>query len=120
FRRVLFRSWVEAAKGERLWDALMEAGRPYDITPTGMLALDVARIEAGLILADVDYLGARKALIPSQTYSPYEIGLGRLVNLEKAPFIGQAALKRIGREGPPRQLVGLDVDWDDVERLNDE
>ena len=112
--------WVEAAQALRLWDALMEAGRPYDITPTGMLALDVARIEAGLILADVDYLGARKALIPSQTYSPYEIGLGRLVNLEKAPYIGQAALKRIAREGPPRQLVGLDVSWDDVERLHDE
>jgi len=112
--------WVEAAQAVRLWDALMEAGRPYDITPTGMLALDVARIEAGLILADVDYLGARKALIPSQTYSPYEIGLGRLVNLEKAPYIGQAALKRIAREGPPRQLVGLDVSWDDVERLHDE
>jgi aminomethyltransferase len=98
----------------------MEAGRPYDITPTGMLALDVARIEAGLILADVDYLGAKKALIPSQTYSPYEIGLGRLVNLEKAPFIGQAALRREAREGPRRQLVGLDVDWNDVERLHDE
>ena len=112
--------WVEAAQALRLWDALMEAGRPYDITPTGMLALDVARIEAGLILADVDYLGARKALIPSQTYSPYEIGLGRLVNLEKAPYIGQAALKRIARDGPPRQLVGLDVSWDDVERLHDE
>jgi len=112
--------WVEAGKAVPLWDALMEAGRPYDLTPTGMLALDVARIEAGLILADVDYLGARKALIPSQRYSPYEIGLGRLVNLEKAPFIGQAALRRVAREGPPRRLVGLEVDWNDVERLHDE
>jgi aminomethyltransferase len=112
--------WVEASKAVLLWDALMDAGRPYDITPTGMLALDVARIEAGLILADVDYLGARKALIPSQRYSPYEIGLGRLVNLEKAPFIGQAALRRVAREGPPRLLVGLEVDWNDVERLHDE
>ncbi len=112
--------WVEAGKAVPLWDALTEAGRPYDLTPTGMLALDVARIEAGLILADVDYLGARKALIPSQRYSPYEIGLGRLVNLEKAPFIGQAALRRVAREGPPRVLVGLEVDWNDVERLHDE
>jgi len=112
--------WVEAGKAVPLWDALTEAGRPYDLTPTGMLALDVARIEAGLILADVDYLGARKALIPSQRYSPYEIGLGRLVNLEKAPFIGQAALRRVAREGPPRRLVGLEVDWNDVERLHDE
>jgi aminomethyltransferase len=112
--------WVDAGKAERLWDALMEAGRPYDITPTGMLALDVARIEAGLILLDVDYVGAKKALIPSQTYSPYEIGLGRLVHLDKAPFIGQAALRRTANEGPPRQLVGLEVDWPDLERLYDE
>jgi aminomethyltransferase len=112
--------WVDASHAVRLWDALMEAGRPFDITPTGMLALDVARIEAGLILADVDYLGARKALIPSQRYSPYEIGLGRLVNLEKAPFIGLAALRREAREGTRRLLVGLDVDWNDVERLHDE
>jgi aminomethyltransferase len=98
----------------------MEAGRPYDITPTGMLALDVARIEAGLILADVDYVGAKKALIPSQKYSPFEIGLGRLVDLDKEPYIGQAALRREMKAGSPRQLVGLDVDWSDVERLYEE
>jgi aminomethyltransferase len=112
--------WVEAERGEKVWDALMEAGRPYDITPTGMLALDVARIEAGLILLDVDYVGVKKALIPSQTYTPYEIGLGRLVQLDKAPFIGQAALRRVARDGPPRQLVGLEVEWPDLERLYDE
>jgi aminomethyltransferase len=112
--------WVEAEKAVALWDALTEAGRPYDITPTGMLALDVARIEAGLLLLDVDYVGARKALIPSQKYSPYEIGLGRLVNLEKAPFIGQPALRREAQEGPARQLVGLEVDWSDLERLHEE
>jgi len=112
--------WAEAAQGEKIWDALMEAGRPYDITPTGMLALDVARIEAGLILLDVDYVGVKKALIPSQAYTPYEIGLGRLVHLEKAAFIGQGALRRVARDGPPRQLVGLEVDWPDLERLYDE
>jgi aminomethyltransferase len=108
------------SRAEALWDALIAAGRPYDITPTGMLALDVARIEAGLILLDVDYVGAKKALIPSQTYSPFEIGLGRSVHLEKAPFIGQAALKREAKTGPPRQLVGLEVDWPDLERLHEE
>jgi aminomethyltransferase len=109
--------WADAQDAVRLWDRLMQAGAPYDITPTGMLALDVARIEAGLILLDVDYTGVKKALIPSQAYSPYEIGLGRLVTLDKAPFIGQAALRREAARGPARQLVGLDVDWDDLERL---
>jgi hypothetical protein len=108
--------WVPWDKGEAVWDALMEAGRPYDITPTGMLALDVARIEAGLILLDVDYVSSRKALIPSQQYSPYEIGLGRLVNLEKSPYIGQQSLRAEAKKGPARQLVGLEVDWDDLDR----
>jgi aminomethyltransferase len=98
----------------------MQAGRPHDITPTGMLALDVARIEAGLILLDVDYVSARKAVIASQRYSPYEVGLGRLVQLDKAPFIGQAALRREAEQGPKRQLVGLELLWDDVERLHEE
>jgi aminomethyltransferase len=109
--------WVAADQALPLWDALMDAGRPYDITPTGMLALDVARIEAGLILLDVDYTSAKKALIPSQKYSPYEIGLGRLVNLKKAPYVGLSALRREASAGAPRELVGLDVSWDDVERL---
>ncbi len=112
--------WVDAARAEALWDALMRAGRPYDITPTGMLALDVARIEAGLILLDVDYVGAKKAFIPAQKSSPYEIGLGRLVRLDKGPFVGQAALRREAERGSPRQLVGLEVNWADVERLHDE
>jgi glycine cleavage system T protein (aminomethyltransferase) len=112
--------WVDACSAEALWDALMEAGRPFDITPTGMLALDVARIEAGLILLDVDYVSALKALIPSQRYSPYEIGLGRLVHLDKAPFVGQPALRREAAAGPTRQLAGLEVDWEDLERLFDE
>jgi aminomethyltransferase len=111
--------WVPWEKGEAVYDALMDVGRPYDITPTGMLALDVARIEAGLILLDVDYVSARKALIPSQQYSPYEIGLGRLVNLEKAPCIGQQALRAEAKRGPARQLVGLEVDWDHLDRLHD-
>lgn len=115
-----FEIWVEAARAETLWDTLMEAGRPYDITPTGMLALDVARIEAGLILLDVDYVGAKKALIPSQKYSPYEIGLGRLVQLGKAPFIGQEALRKEAGQGSPRQLVGLEVDWEQLEKLYDQ
>jgi aminomethyltransferase len=112
--------WVAADQALPLWDALVEAGRAYDITPAGMLALDVARIEAGLILLDVDYTSAKKALIPSQKYSPYEIGLGRLVNLQKAPYVGQAALRHDAKQGAPRELVGLDVSWDDVERLHDE
>ncbi|HEY6547734.1 MAG TPA: aminomethyltransferase family protein, partial [Vicinamibacteria bacterium] len=112
--------WVPASSAEKLWDALMEAGRPYDITPCGIYALDVARIEAGLVMLDVDYSSSRKALIDSQKYSPYEIGMGRLVNLSKGPFVGQAALREEAKATPKRQLVGLDLDWTDIERLYDE
>jgi aminomethyltransferase len=112
--------WMAWDKGEAVWDALADAGRVYDITPTGMLALDVARIEAGLILLDVDYVSSRKALIPAQQYTPYEIGLGRLVNLDKAAYIGQQALRAEAKRGSPRQLVGVEVDWDHLDRLHDE
>jgi aminomethyltransferase len=111
--------WVDAARAVELWDALVAAGRPWDVTPAGIWALDVARIEAGLIMLDVDYTSSRRAVIPSQRYTPFEIGLGKLVHLEKAPFIGQAALREEAKRGPRRQIVGLDVDWTDVERLHD-
>ena len=111
--------WIPWNDAPKVWDALMERGRAFDLHPAGMLALDVARIEAGLILIDVDYTSSKKALIESQKYSPYEIGLGRLVDLKKENFIGRATLEEENRRGPKRSLVGLDINWDDVERLYD-
>ena len=99
----------------KIWDALMDAGRRFDIHAAGMLALDVARIEAGLLLIEVDYLSSKKALIPSQKYSPYELGFGRLVHLEKENFVGRAALAEQEKSGVPRQLVGLEMDWVEIE-----
>ncbi|MET0772825.1 MAG: glycine cleavage T C-terminal barrel domain-containing protein, partial [Candidatus Limnocylindrales bacterium] len=111
--------WVDASEAGRLWDALMDAGRAYGIRATGMLALDVVRIEAGLIMLEVDYTSSAHALVPEQSYSPYELGLGRLVDLDKpTPFVGRSALRREqAAGGPPRRLVGLDLDWIDLERL---
>lgn len=109
--------WIPWNDGVRVWDALMEAGRQFDIHAAGMLALDVARIEAGLILIDVDYTSCRRALIPEQRYTPYEIGLGKLVHLGKENFVGRAALAEAGRRQPKRVLVGLDIQWPEVEAL---
>ena len=81
--------WIPWNDAPRVWDALMEKGGQFDIHPAGMLALDVARIEAGLILIEVDYFSSKRALIESQKYSPYEIGLGRMVDLKKEHFIGR-------------------------------
>jgi aminomethyltransferase len=99
----------------KVWDALMTAGRSFDIHPAGMLALDVARIEAGLLLIEVDYNSSKKALIPEQKYSPYELGFGKMVHLEKENFVGKAALAQQNKNGVPRQLVGLEMDWVEIE-----
>ena len=109
--------WMPAERAVEVWDALMTAGRPFDIKPAGMLALDVARIEAGLLLIEVDFFSSRKAMIASQKYSPYEMGLGRLVDLDKGRFVGQRALRDEHARGPARQIVGLEIDWNEVERI---
>ncbi len=109
--------WVEWDKARIIWDSLMEHGRAFDIHPAGMLALDVARIEAGLLLIEVDFNSSKKAVIEPQKYSPYELGLGRLVNLDKARFVGQDALAAEQKRGHARQIVGLAIDWNSVERL---
>jgi len=112
--------WIPWNDAVRVWDALMAEGRRFDVRPAGMLALDVARIEAGLLLIEVDYTSSKKALIESQKYSPYEIGLGRMVHLEKEHFIGRSALLEEHRRGPQRQLAGLEIDWTEVEKRYEE
>ena len=112
-----FEVWMPWDAAIRVWDAIAEAGPAFDLHPAGMLALDIARIEAGLLLIEVDFYSSRKAMIESQKYSPYELGLGRLVDLNKGPFVGRQALTAEFRRGPRRQIVGLEVDWTDVERL---
>jgi len=107
-------------EGVKVWDRLMAAGRAFDIHAAGMLALDVARIEGGLLLIDVDFNSSKKALTEAQTYSPFELGLGRLVHLDKSRFVGQDALIREKNDGPRREIVGIEVDWPSVERLYDE
>jgi aminomethyltransferase len=112
--------WVDSSRAVELWDALVQAGRPYGVAPAGMLALDIARIEAGLILIEVDFDSVRRALIPEQSYSPFELGiLGRFVDFGKeADFVGRRALEREQeRGGPPRRLVGLELEWEPLEEL---
>ena len=109
--------WVEARHAEQVWDALMEAGEPYQITPAGMLALDLARIEAGLLLIEVDYISSHKAIVESRKSSPYELGLGWTVSLDKRPFVGQKALRAEKQRGSAWQFVGIEVDWESLEQL---
>lgn len=115
-----FEIWMDSVDALAVWDALVEHGGPFGITPAGMLALDVARIEAGLILLDVDYVSARKALIPNQFSSPYELGLGWTVSLDKAPYNGKRALADEHEQGPSWSLVGLEIEWTALESLYEE
>jgi aminomethyltransferase len=111
--------WIPWKEAGRVWDALMDQGRSFGIRPAGMLALDVARIEAGLLLIEVDYTNAKRALIEDQRSSPYELGLGRLVHLSKSSFVGRGALVEEVRRGSARRLVGLEINWPDVEQIYD-
>jgi aminomethyltransferase len=109
--------WVPSSEALKVWDALMDHGRAFDIHPAGMLALDVARVEAGLLLIEVDFNSSKKSLIESQKYSPYEMSLGRLVNLDKGRFVGQDALREEQRRGHAREIVGLAINWIEVEEI---
>ena len=109
--------WMPWDRAITVWDALVTGGRPFDIHPAGMLALDVARVEAGLLLIDVDFNSSKKALIEVQKYTPYEMGLGRLVQIDKRPFVGQKPLAAERQRGPARQIIGLEVSWPAIEAL---
>jgi aminomethyltransferase len=96
--------FVHPSRGSELWDVLIEAGKPYDISPLGMLALDRARIEAGLLAAGREF---------DDLISPYQAGIGWAVALKKPDFIGRTALEKI-KPHPPRIAVGLTLETREV------
>lgn len=111
-----FEIWLPAENALPVWDALVEAGHDYSLTPTGILAMDIARVEAGLFMLDVDYTSTSHAWIETQKSSPYELGLDWTVNLDKPGyFVGRQALEREQRSGPQWKLIGLEVDWPGME-----
>jgi aminomethyltransferase len=112
-----FEIWVDADHAVPLWDALLEAGTPYGITPAGIWALDMARIEAGLVMLDVDYHSSHHALIEAQKSSPLELGLDWTVNGEKGPYNGRRALIAERARTPEWRFVGMAVDWLSLEAL---
>jgi aminomethyltransferase len=107
--------WVPASDAIHVWDTLMRVGAAYGVTPAGIWALDVARIEAGLVMADVDYTAAHHAVIDSQRSSPFELSLDWTVHLDKGPFNGWQALAAEKKRGPVWRFVGIEVDWESFE-----
>lgn len=110
--------WVTAENAIIVWDALMQQGTPWGITPCGILAMDIARVEAGFVLLDVDYIGAEHALIPEHAVSPYELSMGWAVKLDKGPFVGRDALTTERQRGSVRRVVGVQVDWEPLEQVH--
>jgi aminomethyltransferase len=113
-----FEIWMDSKDALTIWDALMDAGQDYGITPVGILAMDMARVEAGLFMIEVDYTSTNHAWIEAQKSSPFELGLDWTVALDKQGyFVGRRALEREKREGSAWKLMGLEVEWDGMEQL---
>lgn len=102
--------WVAPSGALDLWDRLMDAGRLHGITPIGSHALDMARIEAGFIATNTDFVAADQALRPTRGRSPFDLGLGWLVDFDKGHFNGRRALLREREAGSRYRVVGLDIE----------
>jgi aminomethyltransferase len=111
--------WIPVEEALAVWDRLFEVGADYGIRPAGIQALDICRLEASLILLEAEYTSARHAFAPELKYSPFEIGLGRLVKFDKAAeFTGKRALlAERDAGGPERRMVGLELDWSAIEAM---
>ena len=109
--------WVSNDGALGLYDALREAGQPFGLEPIGLDALDVSRIEAGFVLQGIDYVSARSCLNETRKSTPEEAGLGWTVNLKREGWIGREALLAERERGPRWGLVGLELDWAELEEL---
>ena len=107
--------WTVNRHAEPLWDALMSAGKAYAMRPMGIDALDMARIEAGFVMQDVEYTSALTAFNEAELSHPFELGLGWTVKLDRDPFVGQEALRRHKARKDGVRFVGLVLDWDAIE-----
>lgn len=115
--------WMPTESALTVWDVLIGAGKPYQITPCGLAAMDISRIEAGFVLLGVDYASAETAVVEADKMTPYELGMGWAVKLDKGPFIGRDALAREKAKRKDgdlrglRRLVGVEIGWTALEEL---
>ena len=102
--------WCDPADALALWDGLMEAGAPWGIRPIGTHALDMARIEAGFIITNMDFIPADQALREDRVRSPFELALDWMIDWDKGHFNGRRALLAEKAKGSRWALVGLDIE----------
>ncbi len=101
--------WLDPGQALPLWDQLMTVGAPWFLRPIGSDALNIARIEAGFIIANLDFIPAEQALREDRARSPLELGLGWMIDWDKGHFSGRRALVQERDQGSAWALVGLDV-----------
>ena len=102
--------WIDPEDASPIWSRLMTRGEPFGLRATGFALREIARVEAGLPRAGVDYLGAFSAIDPENALTPFELGFDTLVNLETGHFTGRDALRACVDKGPRRSLVPLVID----------
>lgn len=113
--------WVDTDDAVELWDRVVEVAVPFGAVPAGQAALLISRIEAGLLLLDVDFYSARFAWNDDQRTTPIELGLGWMVGDladDDRAFIGRRAIERQLEQGTSRwRTVGVVADWADWTRV---
>jgi aminomethyltransferase len=102
--------WIDPDHADALWNRLFEAGELHGIQPMGSEALEMLRIEAGFIMAGVEFMPAMQTVRPGHTRSPFELGLGWLVDFSKPLFNGRRALLHEQQNGSRFALARLDIE----------
>ena len=117
--------WVRREDGEKIWKAIETAGKTFAIQPAGEYAIDIARVEAGLVLVSAEYTGAgldepsADVIVQQDDHiTPFELGVGHCVNLDKRDdFLGKQALIAETKNGSQRGMVGLELDLNGIVNL---
>ena len=104
--------WCNPEEAINVWDSLFKFNRDYKILPAGMNALEMVRIEAGFIQPNADFMSAEQALRPNRMRTPFELGMGWLVDLNKNYFTGKRILNDLKKKPLTKKLVGLDIQGD--------
>lgn len=107
--------WVEKKDADKVYQKMMKERLPFRARPVGLDAMDMARVEAGFIMNGVDYYSSIHCMIDARKSTPYELGLGWTVQLDRDRFVGQAALKKEKANGSRKVLVGLEMNWVELE-----
>jgi aminomethyltransferase len=102
--------FVRPDDAENLWDAMMEISGEFQMLPAGLVTLDLLRIEAGLVSIDSDFISVTQTIFPVQQVSPFELGLGWMINLDREFFVGRDALRHEKAHGSRSNTVGLELD----------